>query len=105
MASRAVTERRRAAETFADRARAELGDDIEAIRLFGSVADGEATDDSDVDIFVVLQTPERASRLRDLAYDVELEFAVPVSLTIESTLDGDHPFVTRVRETGVPLDG
>ena len=105
MTSRGTTERRRAAEAFAARARTALGEGIETIRLFGSVARGEATDESDVDLFVTPRDSERATRLRELAYEVELAFAVPISLIIESSLDSDHPFVAHVRETGVPLDG
>lgn len=56
---------RRIAEEFARHLKAKYGDRIERIILFGSVARGEAREESDIDLLVV--TPE--TRL-DLQWDV-----------------------------------
>ncbi len=43
---------------FAQRAVAELGDEIRAIVLYGSVARGRARGDSDTDLLIVARDPE-----------------------------------------------
>lgn len=44
------------AREFADRVRADLGGRVESIKLFGSVARGRATPESDSDLFVLSKT-------------------------------------------------
>lgn len=95
----------RAFRAFARRARDRCGDSIHELILFGSVARGEARGiDSDVDVFVVLDTKEHEDELRDIAYDVQLEHGVVVSLHVK-TKDRfeerkDHPFVKNVLTEG-----
>ena len=56
------------------------GDRLHAVVLFGSQARGEATDDSDVDVAVVLDDLENAftesERYSDLLYDLGLKHGV-----------------------------
>ncbi len=46
---------RPALEAYAARLRAAFGDRLEEVRLFGSFARGEANDDSDVDVLVLIR--------------------------------------------------
>lgn len=77
-----VSERyRKAAEEFSRRIVAELGGEIDAIVLYGSVARGEARKDSDIDILIVSQNPaairERVSEIRsDFTYERNYEFLI-----------------------------
>lgn len=49
-------DKRSIAQEFADRLRADLGDRIESIRLFGSVANNHDLMDSDIDLLVLSKT-------------------------------------------------
>ena len=63
-----ISERRRkAVEEFVRRALDRYGDRIESIILFGSVARGEAGEESDIDILVV--TKKEDFRLRRMLTD------------------------------------
>ena len=68
---------RTALSTFAQRVKSAYGDDFVEVVLFGSQARGEATEDSDIDVAVILKTvnDRRAvrDRLAEIAYDVLLE--------------------------------
>lgn len=103
-----------AAQTFARQAREAFGDDVERIVLYGSVARGEMRGvNSDVDLIVVIQDhanlPEMEDRIRQLAYDIELEQGVVLSLIIlssrEFTQESDRPFFHHVQRDGRTLYG
>lgn len=92
-------------EAFADRALARFGDDIAHVVLFGSAARGDASGiGSDVDVFVVVADDSIEEALRDIAYDVQLEFGVVVSLHVQDRdrfeARSDHPFVRSVVQHG-----
>lgn len=94
-----------AAESFARRARDAVGDDVRELVLFGSTVRGEARGvDSDVDVFVVLEDGTRERELRDIAYDLSLEYGVVMSLHVQVAdrfaERKDHPFVKNVLEEG-----
>ena len=57
-------------EEFAERAEVELGSSLRQLYLYGSVARGEETRDSDVDVFAVVEDESDLDWLRDLAYDL-----------------------------------
>lgn len=106
---------REAAEAFARRARSRIGDRVDALHLFGSVARGteRAGSDSDVDVLAVVADDADFAAvddaLLDAAYDVQLEFGVPVE--VHSIRAGEfadrrergEPFVRTVLEEGVPV--
>lgn len=105
---------RRAANTFARQARQQYGDVIEQILLFGSVARGQETGiDSDVDLLVILADDfdkrEYEDRVREMAYDIELDRGVILSLIVKSASEyehvSDHPFFRTVRQTARVLYG
>lgn len=100
---------RRAANAFARRVASELSDAAPTIRLSGSGSRGEATSDSDVDLFIALRVSSAEARLREIAYEVELDHAVPVSIAVETesalAARRDHPFVRAVDDDGEVLYG
>ena len=96
---------RRAAESFAERVSRDLGEHVDRVLLFGSVAREETRSRaSDVDLLVVLASgAERTTveeNLRELAYDVELEEGVALSLVVKMLGDfkreSDQPFLRAV---------
>lgn len=108
------TPHRDAAEAFTRQARDRYGDAIEAILLYGSVARGtERGADSDVDLLVVVSDTVYASSLedylRDLAYEIELDRGVVLSLLVlsESDVDAqtDRPFFATVQQDATQLHG
>ncbi|AEK72490.1 hypothetical protein GQS_02945 [Thermococcus sp. 4557] len=74
-------EHREIAEAFARDVRKLLGDNLVEIILFGSVARGEQSEESDVDILVVVRNnPWKAQKkLADLVVDYLLEYGIYVS--------------------------
>ncbi len=103
---------RGAAADFARRVQKQYGDAVEAVLLYGSVARNEAGGpNSDVDLPVVLaDDPDGAElerRVRDLAYDVELEYGVVLSLVVTTQSDyrAGGPFFEHVRRDEEPLYG
>lgn len=104
----------RAAEAFADAVHERHGDGIESILLYGSVARGEARGAaSDVDLLVVLEDdsdrPEFENQIRDLAYDIELDYGVVLSLIVtthsEFERESGRPFFQRVSQDAQTLYG
>lgn len=92
-------------ETFAERALEHHGEAIRDVILFGSAASGETRGvDSDVDVLVVADAEDLKASLREIAYDVQLEYGVVVSLhvlTAERFEDRrNHPFVRSVLQHG-----
>ena len=83
----------------------------ERVILYGSVARGEATPDSDIDILVVAATTEplyqrlaTARRsVRDLRYGLPIS---PLMLTpeeLQERLERPDPFITEIIATGIQL--
>lgn len=86
------------------------GEGIKRVVLYGSHARGEATEDSDVDVLVLvdpsLNYREVDDSLRDLLYDMLLEEGELVSVIV---IPEDHfenhnlPFMLNVRKEGVTI--
>ncbi|EMA56650.1 nucleotidyltransferase domain-containing protein [Halococcus thailandensis] len=100
-----------AAEAFVERARSQHSDKIAELYVFGSTVRGEASGrSSDVDVLIVLpDNPDRdaiADSLRDIAYDVMLEYGPLVELhildgpTFERHQQEGNPFVRNVLREG-----
>lgn len=87
-------------------------DGVERVLVFGSAGRDEAGPDSDVDVLAVLaaDADERAveTDLRAIAYDVQLDHGVVVSVhaVTESVLDRrrDHPFFRAALSDGRRVD-
>jgi predicted nucleotidyltransferase len=83
-----------------DRLRRSEGDlrglGVKSLRLFGSVARGEATPGSDVDLLVAFDGPSTFSGFMNLKIFVEDLLGVPVDLVTETGLrEGVRPHVKR----------
>lgn len=57
-------------QDFAEKARQELGGSLKEMILYGSVARGEESERSDVDVFALVETKDDLERLQDLAFDI-----------------------------------
>ena len=56
---------------------AQVGDCVHSIVLFGSVARGEATPDSDIDLLLITDGSQAVKdRIHEMSYDIDLEYEV-----------------------------
>ena len=103
---------RTAAEEFAGRVRASLGDQVDPIVFYGSTARGEARSDSDVDILVISSdadmTRDELSRISsDLAYEGDYAFFRSLahygSEEFSSFSERGSPFIDEVVREGEVL--
>ena len=70
--------RRAAAEEFARRLRARLGDEMVRAILYGSVARGEEHAESDVDVVVIVRDSRARAAVDDEAWELLLERGILV---------------------------
>jgi len=97
--------------TFRDRVVKELGDRIYVIVAYGSVARGEAKEDSDIDVLIVGRDREIRRRVSEISYDIDYEnsfetFITPVYYTreeFEQRIRVGSPFIYEVLKDGVAL--
>lgn len=80
----AESEHGRAFREFAARAHAQLGDSLRRLILYGSVARGEEHADSDIDVLAVIDTPEDKRTLHELAFEVEIEHGIILSVVLRT---------------------
>ena len=96
---------------FRDRVLKDLGDRINAIVVYGSVARGEYRDDSDIDVLIVGSDKEIKSKVSEIIYEIDYEnnfetFITPVYYTreeIEHRVKVGSPFIYEVLKDGVVL--
>ena len=74
---------------FVERLRQRYGDDLLRVRLFGSKARGDAHDESDLDLLVVVRMRDGTYRqywreIVDISTEIELEYGYVTSLVIKS---------------------
>lgn len=86
------------------------GDKVKKVILYGSHARGEATEDSDVDILVLVDESLNPSEVRwnlsDLLYDILLEEGELVSVIVlpERFFENyNYPFMLNVKKEGVKV--
>jgi predicted nucleotidyltransferase len=102
---------RAAAARFADALRARYRGEVLDVRLFGSCARGQAHEDSDVDVAVVLERLDWRTRcdVIDLATDIGLEHDLRISPTLfdratfERWRAQQRPLVMDIERDGVRL--
>lgn len=89
---------------------ANFGDDIKDVILFGSRVMGEAQEDSDFDVLIILNCDydwQYRGRITAVIYDMELEHNIFIDTKVISvnelrnTLKGKHPLYSDAIETGV----
>jgi predicted nucleotidyltransferase len=93
-----------------DALRQMYGSRLQRLVVFGSQARGEAGEDSDIDLLVVLNGPvnahEEARRTSDLVIDVAIHHGVALSivhLSADEFADTGRSFVQNVQADGVEL--
>ena len=86
------------------------GEEIKQVIIYGSQARGEAREDSDIDVLVVIDDAlnpfEIRRSLSDLIFDILLEEGELISvIAIPETLFKDYksPFILSVREEGIAV--
>lgn len=95
---------REAFEEFAEEAQEELGDSLKKLILYGSVARGEETEESDVDLYAVVETEEQKRKLEDMAFEFGVESNLAFSPNVKTKEEFEqrksHPFTRTVMEEG-----
>lgn len=92
---------KKAAVEFAQRVASALGDQVDAIVLYGSVARGEAKRDSDIDIMVVSPDPQRT---REKLSEIRSDFAYEQNYTFFiSLVHYSREEIYKLRQIGSPF--
>jgi len=102
---------KQAVKAFISAIRKDLKDQLLETKIFGSKVRGDCSQDSDIDILIVLT--KRSKLLIDALYekllDIELEYDSKISLTIFSQAEYQHnvtahtPFMESLANEGVTL--
>lgn len=100
-----------ALETFCQELRLKLPDNLVEIRLFGSVAKGLATADSDIDVLVVLKNKSKLAKeiILDTQVEINLKYNVFISIVLKSQNEFTYPvfrqslFFRNLQKEGVRL--
>lgn len=97
-------------EAVKQRLEALYGERLVEVILFGSVARGEDTPESDVDVLVVLSGPfdryEENKHLADITLDLMARygaFVTPVVMPESTFRHEDWPLLRNVRKEGIPI--
>ena len=96
-------DRKNIAKMFSDEILKRSGDKIVSITLFGSVAKGIDTDDSDIDILLITDANQNVS---DIVYDIVADFVIRYSelLSImEYHINNMSGFAKKVVQEGIIL--
>ena len=96
---------------FRDRVVKELGNRINAIILYGSVARGEAGEESDIDVLIVGRDKEVRSKVSEISYEIDYENSFETFITsvyytkeeIEHRIKVRSSFIFEVLKDGVVL--
>ncbi len=101
---------RKSLEEFKGRVARELAGSIEAIVVYGSVARGEATENSDIDLLIVSDEKEEIEdKVLEITYDIDLKnntVTTRLYLTpeeMEREVRHGSPFIRDVLAQGVAL--
>lgn len=91
-----------------------LGNKLSKVILYGSYARGDYYENSDVDVMVLVkltevEIKEIAPTIYDLAYDIELEKGLHISVVIKNEEHFEYwedtlPFYKNVRNEGVEIN-
>jgi predicted nucleotidyltransferase len=97
----------KAVDEFVQRALSRYGTQIASIILFGSVARGDATEDSDIDILVIWNGDESEGwrAMTGLAFDVLLDEEAYISVKVigREDLKIENPFIKNVMMEGIKI--
>lgn len=98
-------------KNFRRRVLKRLGEGIDSIILYGSMARGEATKDSDIDILVIGRDKNSWEKVSEIAYEIDFENKFETFITIvfltrdefERGIKAGSPFIRNVIREGVIL--
>jgi predicted nucleotidyltransferase len=104
-----LTERGKTINALRRKLVTELGNMINSIVLYGSVARGDARDDSDIDMFVVIKDNNLFKTVSDIGYSVDVKnrthtsffWATPREVT--RLAKNKSPFIDSVAAEGIVL--
>lgn len=86
-----------------------FGSNIEDVVLFGSQLKGKATDDSDVDVLIVLKNDydrKMKRKINDICYDIDLKYDTFLDTQIislnelKNSIRGKHPIFSDALKEG-----
>jgi len=100
-----------ALEKFTRGVRSLLGDNLLILKLFGSKVRGDFSDESDIDILLVVKeiTSKLRDKIFDLLLDIDLEYDPRISLLILSEYEYQRnaemgsPFIAGIERDGVSI--
>lgn len=100
-------------ENFTDGVRQILGKSLVKIVLYGSYARGDASNQSDIDVIILVDLSDKQIKLvenqiYDLAFDIELETGKDIAPIIKNIhqyeyWQEDLPFYRNIRDEGVTV--
>lgn len=87
-----------------EEAKKELGSELEKLILYGSVAKGNQTEESDVDVFAVVRTSEKKEWLQQRGAEIGIKYGLMLTSIVRTREEyeqmKDTPFGREVRRTG-----
>lgn len=99
-----VSRHREAFEELAEEAEKELGDSLKKLVLYGSVARGEETEESDLDVFGVVEDENQKKWLEQRAAEIGVDHSVLISANIKTEMEYqdaiDTEYIKEVISTG-----
>lgn len=70
--------------TVTDAAKERYGEQLQSVILYGSYARGDQDADSDIDVFVLVDTEDRPSPFCDVVASLLLQYGVLVSIVVKN---------------------
>lgn len=106
-----MSDRNRILCEFRNKTKSIMGDSLKQMILYGSYARGDYGDNSDMDIMVLTElTDDRIIQIEDeifdAAYDIELEYGVPISVNIKKEKHFKNwvnslPYYSNIQKEGI----
>lgn len=106
-----MSDRNRILCEFRNKTKSIMGDSLKQMILYGSYARGDYGDNSDMDIMVLTElTDDKIIQIEDeifdAAYDIELEYGVPISVNIKNEKHFKNwvnslPYYSNIQKEGI----
>ncbi|MBI2831118.1 MAG: nucleotidyltransferase domain-containing protein [Chloroflexi bacterium] len=99
----------RVAKELTARLRRKLGTKLHSLVLYGSVARKTATADSNIDLFLVIESNKLCEKVSDVSYDIDLENGVLTAIfcttpgELDRYVERGSPFIENIAEEGIIL--